>query len=449
VKNTAGMTVRKGSIPMVLIVVCCLGILAITSIFMTGSSARIDKKSELSQAALAIAQAAVEEIIIKASNGKAAALDGKKVTYKASVTQQISGGTQTEIAPVEVVTRVIQNPNQGNATAYEEMQELTALVPGFFKGDNAGAANVRAAMNVNGMPIKNKGANVEMWYDIEWRKKVLANAGPDYNTQFDPELVKAAEIVYVRKNGEKVMGAAFNESNLQGEALAYYNQCIKNGGNAENDNNNNPAHDKALDKFKAIATLTKIPHDQQHDTGALQAFKTQWDDAMAATAQHMQSRINGCNGDFNYAIGGMLTALGRGVPAANDSEPGEESYRDLSNDSGLTNYLEGMLTATTKVKFTQGSMSGEQSYTAHRMMRQMNLNTIMMQAGTSMIAYLHAYYNLTKKDLEFLKMATFAAGATPAPSNAMFSKMDERYSVFQGNLQIRNAQLATCLGAPR
>jgi hypothetical protein len=458
--------VRKGSIPMVLIVVVCLGIVAVASIFSTSSSARLDKKSELNQAAGIIAQAAVEEIIMKCSNGKAAALDGKRQTFPADVTAITVGvpPQDLQIAPVEVVTRVIEDKTKvtpGQQQAELEIRELVALVPGFFKKDNPnGVANLKGGLAT--APINGVGSNVEMFYDVEWRKKMLtAPAGT-----FDPVLLLCINEAYRTKSGQTVTGLAFGESSLAGKAKAYYEKAVKAGGEAESDNNNNPRHDKVLDLFKKVPSLPYLPgpggYDAtnvktlKHSPAELAAFKVDdpnsvYAKATEALADHMQSRINGCNGDFNYAIGGMLTGLGRGTPAKNDSDPGEETYRDQSEESGLTEYKEGLLTLSTKVKYTRGMASGEQQYTGHRLMRQMNLNKIMADVGKNTLAYLHGYYNLTRMDLVELGFMGTPQDETTVPTanGKTFGVMDERYSVYAGNIQVRNAQLASCLSAPK
>lgn len=460
--------VRKGSIPMVMIVVVCLGIVAGAAIFNTGTAARVDKMSELNQAAWIIAQAAVEETIVKCSNGTAAPLDGKRQTFPAEVTFATVGLPEAKIEPVQLVARTIEDKNKTpNAQAQKEIRELSALVPGFWKKPASLAPGTLKA-GLDNPPISNKGNGVEMYYDIEWRKKMLSEAPGT----FDPVLLKAIKYAIVDKNNpaNKVLGKDFGESNLEGEAKAYYDANVKNGGNAENDNNNNPAHPKVLDKFKALPVLAYMgPFDDEatiatkkHSAGELAQFKTAFNEATEALADHMQSRINGCNGDFNYAIGGMLTGLGRGTPCANDSEAGEESYRDTSEASGLTEYKEGLLTISTKVRLTRGSMTAEQQFSAHRIMRQMNLNTIMAGVGQSMLGYLHGYYNLTREDLIELgfmgKPDPASVGklrdmsddsALPSAQAGMFLVMNDRYNVFGGNTQVRNAQLANCLQAPK
>lgn len=487
--------VRKGSIPMVLIVIICLGIVAGAALFSTGNSARLDKKSELNQAAWIIAQAAVEETIVKASNGKAAALDGTRQTFPAEVTFATIGTADAKIAPVEVVTRVIEDKGATpNLEAEKEIMQLAALVPGFFKKDNPGVAVnggltgatppairgdlANAEIGGGGAPT-GVGTDVEMFYDITWRKKMLtAPAGT-----FDPILLKAIkEAIRLKADGATPTqtGEQFAESSLTNtEAKKYYNEAVKQGKVKENDNSNNPAHTPALAEFKKLPTLkylgltgsgystfTDLSTTPMHLQGELDAWKTTYQVATEKLADHMQSRINGCNGDFNYAIGGMLTGLGRGAPAENDSEPGEESYRDSSEASGLTEYKEALLTVSTKVNFVRGTMSAEQQYTAHRIARQMNLNKIMGIVGKSTLAYLHGYYNLTRADLIYLGFmgnsnkpvgqpaktdAQLLADPlfVPAAQGGAFATMDERYNVMSGNLQVRNAQLANCLGAPK
>jgi len=481
--------VRKGSIPMVLIVVICLGIVAGAAIFNSGNAARQDKISELNQAAWIISQAAVEETIVKCSNSTAAPLDGKRQTFQPRVTALTVGlpDSALKIAPVELVARTLDDKTKKtDQTAVDNIYALAALVPGFWKSTNPGMATNPAAIKHGSIDLADMsqspavkakpGDGVELDYDITWRKKMFDIQAATPNT-FDPVLLKAIKYAVVPKDPSKpkVTAQAFAESSLSGNggnesAQQYFNNNIKTAGNAESDNNNNPAHPKVLDLFKKVPTLPYLgPFADEatastaaHDAGTLATFSKAYNDATVALADHMQSRINGCNGDFNYAIGGLLTGLGRGTPCANDSDAGEETYRKDSRDSGLTEYKEGLLTLSTKVHLTLGAINADQSYTAHRIMRQMNLNTIMAGVGQSMLGYLHGYFNLTRADmitLGFMGKLDPASitklrdinddTALPSGSAEMFGEMNTRYNVYGGNTQVRNAALANCLATPK
>ena len=461
--------VRKGSIPMVLIVIVVLGIVAGAALFNSGNAARLDKKSELNQAAWIVAQAAVEEMIVKASNGKVAIPPNGSIGYLATVTAKTIGSPDVTIDPVHMVKRVIEDTTKTPDVAAERaIRQLAALVPGYYKKSNPGFALLTLA---GGAPsplakaaIDQTGNNVEMYYDIDWRNKMLSAAAGSY----DPYILKALNTAYTLSDKTTVAGKDFNEASLtEAKAKDYYEKNIKAGGNAESDTGagTNPQHTGALALFKTLPTLsylgpfTGAPAEatdptKMHPTSDLDAFKKTYQDATAQLADHMQARINGCNGDFNYAIGGMLTGMGRGTPCANDSDAGEETYRKQSRDSGLTEYKEALLTLSTKVHINSGISGADQQYTAHRMIRDMNLNLISMQVAKTNLAYLHGYYNLTVQDLQYLGFlakpqpgATASAEPTAQPAN--FGTMDDRYSVFSGNEQVRNAQLANCLSTPK
>jgi hypothetical protein len=442
--NKNGSPVRKGSIPMVLIVVVCLGLFAATAIFMTQNQASLDKKSELNSAAWVIAQSAVEEILLRMQNSQVAPKDDARTTFDPIITKDAMKGLDgltfgDDKAPgVSVFKRKLETAGV-DPQKEKEFNELMMFLPGFLR---------TAAVQKDPSRVlwAKKGGNQKIHFDPQWRKELITRAN---NGEYDKRFAAIKQV----KDAENFNPA----TDLEGHAKEYYDTFM-NGNGAESQTATGKAVAAAFDNLQPLTRLGDMTNGDHISSGELATFQTQYNKCMEAIGDHMQARIDGCNGDFDYAIGAMMSSFARGAPNANDSDPGEETYREGARDSGQTKYLESLVTISTKVYLKRGTQSATQPYSAQRLIRSMNLQTVVEKLDASMLAYLHFAYNLTYKDMLELKHGSKGAlingdpanlTAPPAPNNEnLRTVLADRFSS-NPQPQIRNVQLATCLAEPK
>jgi hypothetical protein len=108
---------RNGSIPLILGAASALGIVAVSTMFMTNSNRRLEKRAELQEKANAIATASVEEVILKIMNNSAGFVVPKKgeahvkethVPAATIMMYEVAEGVQVD--PVKVYARRLQVP---------------------------------------------------------------------------------------------------------------------------------------------------------------------------------------------------------------------------------------------------------------------------------------------------------------------------------------------------
>ena len=108
---------RKGSIPVVAGLVSVLGVLGVASVFMTNSSARVEKSATLNYMTQEMANAALEETLVKVQNGSATwdnNDDNVKLSFAPAATLLMYSAPGVKISPVSVFARKIIDKGESN-----------------------------------------------------------------------------------------------------------------------------------------------------------------------------------------------------------------------------------------------------------------------------------------------------------------------------------------------
>jgi len=430
---------NKGSIPMVLIIVVCLGIFAVSSLFLSQGTARMDKRTELNQMAWTIAQSAVEETLVKLTNGKATWQDGDKVSYLPHATQLAYPDTKVvNIGPVEIMGRVIEAPNDG--------PELVK-----FYEDMTACPNWYADPTNGGKP------------DLNWRGKVGVSTPNGAN----------GNVLLPKSDPNAIFSVWANQPpaaspNVSLSAGANYAQV------AQSDAGNNTADGGAIKAaFAKLLPLTKVTApaddlstpvpgvnchsdaelgilaDGSADTANPTGFAAVWDDAMNGILTQVNSRIANCAGNKNYGVGAELGALTAGKALGADGTA-EERLRNEAQNGGALAYKASLVTLQSKVTVNVAGVQVTQPYSCERMVQNTNLKSAMDFVRFQMAAYLAYNLNLTANDMIRMGWLTKAPGATTGGAKVintqekMMTKLADGFPANPGPV-VWPFQVATCL----
>ena len=408
---------RKGSIPLVLIVVTVLALFAGSVIYMTGSSARLEKKAELGQQARKFAEAAMEETIVKMSNNVASADRTLKQHYAPHATRLLANRTANsqgegtaQLPPVRIMERVIEKP--ANPAQAAEFYELIAAAPAF------GGKN-----------------HVDKWQEVDAEGNPVTTADlshplfADHASAFTG--MASTDVDTIRKNWmndksgsggpvdgiELFQSSEFDPANLDSRAGLLDGTQFQPGSAGENyyetytktqyapGSVNNDAVRTAFENLPVLKPLdwasadnTVDGPDTVHSETQVGEFLAKWDEAMNDVADHVANRIAGCGGDPNYGVGAQMAAFHLGAQAANNSQE-EEEYVESCTNGGLLGYTAKLITIEATCWIKRGMMSAERNVTGHRVIQTINLAKPMDRLRKNMIPYLMYHYNLTPREL--------------------------------------------------
>lgn len=466
---------RRGSVPVVLIVVILLGIGAAASLFSTMNDARMNSRAQLNVFAKMLAQSAVEEMLIKITNNSAdfglqnepgAPTEGIRYKFDPIATRffahaQADGMPRFNVAPVEIMGRSIVDPE--DPAEYEHFKELVTAGPNF--ASNSRRTDVYGTDDAHWHYLDPATGN---WNEAlangsqdmpENIKKMLDPAGP-WKTSFS-SLVKPIE--------------GHGEEYLENEWEGTYKDRTsgwQDGGNIRNGFSSLPVLSDKWGWVDDRAGIKNYCHfsdcelegdpDAANPNGTMDNFIEKWDETMDSVADRVADRIAGCAGNPNYGIGAMLSAIVLGGASDADSTA-EEEFRETAEAGGVTEYQAYLVSVYGKA-YTASDMplQVQKSITAHRIVSKMKLGEAMEGLRNTTIPYLISHYNFTPQDLVVLGWATpmeWASGndldTGPADENdhiligpkpEIFSKLTERYPD-NPNPRVVPFQAATCVGA--
>lgn len=120
---------KKGSIPTVFGITVVLGIIGSGSLFISQGVGRTDKRTELIATARQVAQTAVEETLVKITNGKVTFNEKERRTFPAYATRAMYGNLDLKLTDVEVMGRLVEEP--ADKPSMTKFKDLITALPGF------------------------------------------------------------------------------------------------------------------------------------------------------------------------------------------------------------------------------------------------------------------------------------------------------------------------------
>jgi hypothetical protein len=422
---------RRGSVPMAVGVVTCLGLIGGASIFMTSSQARLDKQTEAHQLAGSIAQAAIEEALVKISNNQAYFTAHQRNRVVPAVTQALFTQTRAQIADVEIMSRPVTTPK--NSKQLVKFLGVLRALPGFYYPENPPA----------GAPERHSTA----WRE-DFSKKFEDAANPGARA-----FIEAVRLPPVDLDGQVV--------EVDPETAEHYHKTITAESGTGQDGGD------IYKAFRALPVLSSAgadpfqldPNGQGYllHTSELPAFKAAWNTCMEAVLARVNKRIGNCGGNPNYGVGAELGAFAAGK-AVNADGVAEEEIRESAQASGVLKYMASLVTLSTQVSVDMGGIKTCQPVTAQRIVQEVHLWLATTYLRRQLAGYLIHYYGLTLADLTVSEAAGGLGwiGWNPAAGPltriqdvpAMLGPLNEGFPD-DPSPKVWPFQLATCHARPR
>lgn len=374
---------RTGSIPLVLLVVTVLGIGAAASMFMTSSTARIDKHSELNTQAWSMAQSAVEEVLVRLTNGSASwdAKATSRFEYEPKATLAVAAaiaetrGITIDVGKVQIMGRLAEK-QKGDA---EERSKFMAYLRA---GTNFGNSTV----------FQGKG------YDVNsgrWYEHFLAN-GPLWKNS--PALQGVREAFEI-------------EPGHQGDMEEYFQYVKEYATKKDNPDSIDGATAKEVARtFNDLQPLpdpgdwTNVPLEAQVAAapGRIGDFVQRWNLAMDAVADRVDDRIANCDGNKNYGFGAMLGSFSLGAGPKADADE-EEDLRETGEAGGVLRYNASLVTVNANVTASTGGVASKQTVTAHRLVASTNSKEAGAISRDQTLLHLMYFYHFTPGDFVYIQ----------------------------------------------
>jgi hypothetical protein len=439
---------RRGSIPLILLIVLVLGIGASASLFLTQGTQRVGKHEELTQKAWFYAQSAVEEVLVKITNGAVIGnLTENRVQIPVAATQFMGVQNGVVVSNPMVHFRMLENPS--DSARMQDFMELMTVGPGY------GSAAVRASAN---------GGDANVWWQDYLADTApathFAKLGtfvrlmdrPDYEAAvgIDVPGVACAANEICKPSGK---GRDFVSTHWEGDYRDRAPDATDNPDEAEAFEAllrlpaNLPAGVPALadadpyDGLPQRTNFTTVPPTAMDPvqmraalvTGsvpgaspALNAFLRQFNVVMDEMADEVDDRFAGCGDDVAYAVGAYVSGLVLGKSPDNNQDE-EEEHTEAGRDSGALQYSANLVTVQAQAtayalnKFEEdvdpqnpplalGTLKTSQPVTAHRIVSKMSLDVPLNILREQEVVYLTHTFRLTPLDMAILGWITVNKG---------------------------------------
>lgn len=495
-RGAAAPQVRRGSIPLVLLIVIVLGIGAGAAIFGTMGTARLDKRSGLNDFAKMLAQSSVEEILVKITNNNADYTENSRMEYTPFATKEMARLMGFEVESVQVLGRLAEAP--ANTAQADEFLALMTVGPGFASpdvreaafedsGSNSNSSNSSNSTNStnssNSSNSTNSSSSGGVDPDLDWRSQpnlpswmqagttefdgvfygllsgeAGGSDGSDGGAPRDPvqySMVEARDAGLEYHEGEWANYQDRDVSQFQDANRTVEGQRVPSVREAFWDLEPLPKLDWENDLF-GVSHFSS--DDVEFPSSEMQEFLDKWDVAMEAVARRVGERIEGCAGNPNYGVGAMISAIALGGSSDADSTA-EEEFRETSEEGGLLDYQAYLVTVQGEASTRVGTVSVRKAVTAHRIVSRMRFKVAMDMLRRATVPYLMVHYNLTPRDLMLLgwiKEMTYQTSGTSTPDpggdtlnqitvdKSLFTKLAEEYPD-NPNPRVVPFQAATCL----
>lgn len=373
---------RQGSIPLVMLVVMVLAVGAGASLFLSQSTARMEYRFGLKTQASALAQSAVEEVMVRLQNGSAGwdsqaesrfVFDPKSTKAVAMLLED--KGIKATVHPVQIMGRLAEAPN--NPAAAADFNRLMKIGPYF------GSNQLYAKMAAVGHP------------DYRWSTALKGDAA----------------FANVRVGGEPMTD--WIDENLPdtledidyegiGNYMATYQEYLDRSPGEFDE----ATGDEVAKSFEELTPLsesttwnTQAMDTPVHSPAELTAFADQWEKSMEAVGEHVQNRIDGCDGDKRYGLGALFSSFVLDGPADNNANE-EEAFVETSDEQ--LEYKSYLVSLATKVDIESAGVKTRQEYQAHRIASSMNATDAVDIMRNQSLLYLMYVYNVYPQDFKWL-----------------------------------------------
>lgn len=418
---------RRGSIPLVLMIIVVLGIGAGASIFMTSTTARSDKRAELNQKAWDMAQAAVEEILVRVSNGSANFDDANRYQYKASMTELLANDQGVTLEPVEVLGRLAEAPEDPEKEA--EFYALMTIGPGFASEEVLQATDPALVNDPHAWIEKAKAIYTDPAYEGMWAAFEMTPDRAKYQGEVDKRAEELKELSEtdpssLNRRQRRDVAEAFAALEPVGDPKTITDPFTEN-------------HFGVAD----IGAATPFKDSEEAMSSAepeMAAFLEQWDLAMKAMGEQLADRIANCAGNKNYAAGTMVGSFQAGVPPEADGEL-EEQVREIAEEAGVLKYRANLLTVQASAEANVAGVKARQTVSAHRLATRTNFFDACQILRNQTLLYLMYHYGVTVADMHLLGWVEIQDDGTDKVvivKPKMHTKLFERYRDLTGTVVV-------------
>lgn len=384
---------RQGSIPLVMLVVMVLAAGAGASLFLSQSTARMEYRFGLKTQASALAQSAVEEVLVRLQNGSAGwdSDMAARFAFNANSTQAVADvlaekDIAVTIHPVEVMGRLAEAPNDPAAAA--DFNRLMQLGP-YFDSDS-----LKAKMGGNIGRWSEDIVN-QPWYEAN----LIAIGNKPLEQYLQEDLPPAGNLEDIQYQG---IGNYLNK---------YSNYWDRDPGQFDENTGNRVAEEFAAlnggtepGALPVVTDWRNLSDDPSTIDGtrttALNAFADQWTKAMEAVGEHVQNRVDGCDGDQRYGLGALFSSFVLDGPADNNADE-EEAFVETSDEQ--LEYKSHLVSLATEVEIEAAGVKTRQQYQAHRLVSSMNATAAVSKMRDQTMLYMMYLYNFTPQDLLWLQ----------------------------------------------
>lgn len=379
---------RRGSIPLVMLVVMVLAVGAGASLFLSQNTARMEYRFGLKTQAAALAQSAVEEVMVRLQNGSAG-WDGEaqsRFVFIPKSTMAVADllkekGIEANVGPVQIMGRLAEAPN--NPADAADFNTLMKIGPYF------GSEQLKAKMGGS--------------YG-RWPTEMAADATfAAVQVGGDPLPAWIGENLPATVDGVDYQGI--------GDYVGKYGSAGKNyWDRTADDFPETNANHAGRPVAKAFEELTPLTEDTTwattfdlaaptHTPAELTAFADQWEKAMIAVGEHVQKRIDGCDGDKRYGLGALFSSFVLDGPA-DDNQDEEEAFVETSDEQ--LEYKSYLVSLATTVDIESAGVKTRQEYQAHRLASSMDATKAASMMRDQTMLYLMYVFNVTPQDFKYL-----------------------------------------------
>lgn len=407
---------KSGSVPMVLVIGIVVGTLAMTSLFSSTSTARMDKKAQLREVAKNVAQTAVEEILVKISNGTAEWIEKeqtgstayKKNVYTPYVTRYLieRAYAGAKVDNVLVMGRTLEAPAE--PAARQAFEEVFTATPAFAK------------------PIEGKPGT---GHRKDWFNRLPA----DLRARYEGDLALRGKGVAYHDKYFEVDKTGVSKLRPEEKALKDIDRRIIVDGRVLG-NEPGKGIGEALAELRPVSEI------------GVAAFKSLWDVAMTRIVQRVEMRFQGCGADQTFILPSTLGAFALGA-RAESLAPSEMEFRNNGLAGGAMKYTKNLVTVDARSHVQEGMISASQEMVAHRIVQTTNHKEIMDRFRQKLALYLIANYGFSVAQLESLGWVEGQGSGFKAKPEIL-TKLAERFPDVP-TPRVYPFQVATGLGEPK
>ena len=455
VNNRRQSKARRGSIPLILLIVLVLGIGASASLFLTQGTQRVGKHEELTQKAWFYAQAAVEEVLVKLTNvGVEGDPIANKVSLQVPATQFMGAQNGVHVTNPYVHFRVLEAPE--DPARMRDFLELQTAGPSYASEAvrtvaNGGDANIwwQDYLKANPPAYLASGALLEL-IDRPVYQDLVGLDVPDVSTADCPDngicvpTGKGKDFVDTHWANYRADGSGDNADQAAAmEALQRLTPTYWHNATAPQPTTDYTVPETPYDGAPGWSNFASLPAQAMDNeqmrlalntgivpnaSGNLSNFLKDFNTVMVEMADEVDDRFAGCGDDVAYAVGAYISGLRLGASPDNNQDE-EEEDTEAGRDSGALAYSSNLVTiqaqatayALNELQGTidpmnppvaLGTLKTSQPVTAHRLVSKMSMDVPMKIVRDMEVIHLIHHYRLMPLDMAVLGWISVSQNGT-------------------------------------